>query len=89
MSSVEKDSSALHEYAVQIKYNQPSSMQMIIKNNVLQISDHNQLYFDENYKSTRTVGPKAMAYPYTALLSKHVRSINDRPMFYFEVKFVG
>ena len=30
-----------------------------------------------------------MAYPYTGLLDKHVRSISDRPIFYFEVTFVG
>ena len=30
-----------------------------------------------------------MAYPYTGLLDRHVRSINGRPIFYFEVKFVG
>ena len=28
-------------------------------------------------------------YPYTGLLTKHVRSIRNSPVFYFEVKFVG
>ena len=30
-----------------------------------------------------------MAYPFTGLLDRHVRSIQDRPIFYFEVTFVG
>lgn len=38
---------------------------------------------------TRTVGPKTQAYPYTGLLSKHVRSINNSPIFYFEVRVLG
>lgn len=29
------------------------------------------------------------AYPYTALLTQHVHSISGRPLFYFEVTFVG
>lgn len=30
-----------------------------------------------------------MAYPYTGLLDKHIKSIKDRPIFYFEITFIG
>lgn len=86
---MQRDQTHLMEYAVQIQNNKPSGMQLVIKNNVLQINNHTQMYYDENYKATRTVAAKTMPYPYTALLTKHVRSIGDRPMFYFEVKLVG
>lgn len=89
MEQKTKDNAFYYEYMVQIKQSQPSSMQMQVKNNILQISDNNSLVYDENYKQTRSIFAKSNPYPYTALLTKHVRSINERPMFYFEVKLVG
>lgn len=59
----------------------------MIKNNVMEIQESHFLNLLDDSEKEKQV--TTMAYPYTGLLDRHVRSINGRPIFYFEVKFVG
>jgi len=55
----------------------------------MQIQDNQLPFYNDEHKLNKAIAVKQCIYPYTGLLTKHVRSIHNRPIFYFEVKFVG
>ena len=82
-----KAGNKLEEYTVAMKFNQISSMQLFIANDILRVQEPTMHCYADD-PSTRYLHAKTFSYPFNAILTQHVRSIGSRPVFYYEVKFV-